>query len=149
MTSTQSSAVEVLKSEHEKLLSAIRKYESAKGLSGSEKERKLADFTHLLTILSSLETGIFYSEIKDKCDGELIEKFSESHNHIKVLLAGAQRMMGEEEGFDEHLKELFAAIEKHIKEEDEKLFPALKGCELDFEAIGKRLGDSRDEMNTK
>lgn len=149
MTSTQSSAVEVLKSEHEKLLSAIRKYESGKGLSGSDKERKLADITHLLTILSALESDIFYSEIKGECDEKLIEKFSENHNHIKVLLAHSQRMMGEEEEFDEHAKELFAAIEKHIKEEDQKLFPSLKGCKLDFEAIGKKLGDSRDGMMAK
>lgn len=149
MTSSQSRAVEVLKSEHEKLLSAVRKYESATGLSGSEKERKLADLTHLLTVLASLESEIFYAEINDECETQLIEKYAESHNHLKVLLARAQRMMGEEPEFDDHVKELLAAVKTHIKEEDRELFPALKDCKLDFDALGKKLADRREEMMAK
>jgi hypothetical protein len=131
-------------------MSAIRKYESSSsGLSGSEKERKLADIIHQLTVLSALETEVFYLEIGEKLDAELIEKFSENHNHIKVLVARAQRLMGDEEDFDGATKELFESAANHIKEEDQSLFPKLKGCELDFDAIGKKMRDVRNEMGGK
>ncbi|MBX9693341.1 MAG: hypothetical protein K2Z81_13220, partial [Cyanobacteria bacterium] len=62
------------------------------------------------------------------------------------LTAGVQRMVGDDEGYDEQVAELIAAMQKHIKEEEQQLFPALERCEIDFDALGKKLAESRDAL---
>ena len=40
-------------------------------------------------------------------------------------------------------------VKQHVKEEEEELFPEVESAEMDLDALGKELGERKDELISK
>ncbi|MBV8506219.1 MAG: hypothetical protein JOZ11_10495 [Alphaproteobacteria bacterium] len=40
-------------------------------------------------------------------------------------------------------------VKQHVKEEEEELFPEVESAEMDLDALGKELGERKDELMSK
>ena len=40
-------------------------------------------------------------------------------------------------------------VKQHVKEEEEELFPEVESAEMDLDALGKEVGERKDELVSK
>ncbi len=147
MTLKQKGAVEVLRTAHERINKLLEGYDSK--LSASDKEKLLADVSYELSVLAVLETEVFYPAI-DEADGvSKVDHLIENHDHIKVLIAQNQRLLGDEPEFDTHIEELSKSVRKHMKDEEETLFSKLDKSAVDLEKLGEGMDKRRADMTTR
>jgi len=146
MTLKQRSAVEVLKSAQTRVLGILEKYNAK--LSAAEKEKALADASFELSVLSVLELEVFYPAVTDT-EGVSVDRFVENHDKMKIMVAQAQRLMGDEADFDSSMEELTNAVKSHIKEEETDLFPKIEKSSLDLNTLGEGLDKKREDVTGK
>ncbi len=146
MTLKEKSAVEVLKSAHKRVLDLLDK--SNEKLSAKDKEKLLADVSLELSVLSVLETEVFYPAITEADADFNLTEFNESHDQIKISMAQAQRLMGEEPDFDPQMKELSKLVREHIEKEDKNLFNNLKDSSMDVEAVADAMNEKCKEFHS-
>jgi hypothetical protein len=146
MTLKEKSAVEVLKSAHNRILDILGTYNEK--LSAADKEKVLADVSFELSVLSVLENDVFYPAIAEADSAFKMDEFVESHDRIKISMAQAQRLMGEEPDFDPHMKELCKLVKQHIDKENSELFANLKDSSVDLEAVGDGLNQRSKEFSS-
>ncbi len=118
-------------------------------LSASDKDKLLADISYELSVLAVLETEVFYPAIEEADGVSNVDHLIENHDHIKVLIAQTQRMMGDEPEFDTHINELSKSVRMHIKEEEKTLFSKLLKSAIDLEKIGDTMDKRRADMTAK
>jgi iron-sulfur cluster repair protein YtfE (RIC family) len=147
MTLKQRSAVEALKSTHERVLEMFDKYNSK--LSAADKEKVLADVAFELSVLSVLETEVFYPAIKESEGMGDVDRFVENHDQVKIMTAQAQRLMGDEAEFDRQFQELRNMVKKHFTEEEQDLFPKLEASSLDLNLLGEGIDKKRQDVTAK
>lgn len=147
MTLKQKSAIEVLRSAQKRISDLLRKYDSK--MSAAEKEKLLADISFELSVLAVLETEVFYPAISEVDGVPDIHKFVDNHEQIKVLVAHTQRLMGDETDFDGTFEELSNMVKKHIKEEDEQLFPKIEKSSVNLDSIGEGLHKKREDVTAR
>ncbi|MDZ4836969.1 MAG: hemerythrin domain-containing protein [Candidatus Melainabacteria bacterium] len=145
MTLKEKSAVEVLKSSHKRINELLDSYNEK--LSSTDKEKVLADVSFELSVLSVLETEVFYPAITEANSASSMDEYIESHDKIKIAMAQTQRMMGDEPDFDPHMKELCKLMKSHIDKEEKDLFPSLKDSSVDLEAVGHGMFQKREEFD--
>lgn len=146
MTLKEKSAVEVLKSAHKRILDLLDK--SNETLNAKDKEKLLADISLELSVLSVLETEVFYPAITEADADFDLTDFVESHDKIKISMAQAQRLMGEEPDFDPQMKELSNLVREHIEREDKNLFTNLQDSSMDVEAIADAMNEKCKEFHS-
>lgn len=131
MTLKHTGALDVLRSVHSKLKKLVDKFDPK--MNGSEKERLVADLCHEMSKLSAMEEEVLYPALQDKLEEtKSLEDASEAHNHIKVLIAHVQRLMGDEADFDSQFEELATAVKDHLKKEEDEIFSALEKSNADL-----------------
>lgn len=146
MTLKEKSAVEVLKSTHQRILDLLDKSDDQ--LSAQDKEKLLADVSFELSVLAVLETEVFYPAIAEADSAFNMDEFVESHDQIKISMAQTQRLMGEEPDFDPHMKELGNLIREHIEKEEKELFANLKDSSVDLDAVGESMAQRSKEFTS-
>ncbi len=141
MTTKEIGAIQVLKDVHRRVIELLEKYKD--DMPAQDKESLLADLWHEMSLLDALEVQVFYPAIKDYFQDA--ERCAEDHNHIKVLFAQVQRLMGNEEEFDERVHELFEAIKSHLSE-DSQVFRKVEKSGIDLSVLGRDLINKKESI---
>lgn len=105
---------------------------------------------HELTVHARIEEEIFYPALRQAVPtaNELLDEAEEEHAAAKELIADIQTLRTANPAIDTLVAELNVAIEQHVKEERDQLFPkALAATGLDLMAIGRQLRDMQKALN--
>ncbi len=103
-----------------------------------------------LTVHAQIEEEIFYPALRDALpdDADLVDEAKAEHQEAKQLIADI-RVVGEADAaMDTLVAELNVAIEHHVKEERDQLFPKAKSApELDLQVLGEQLRSRQLELS--
>jgi hemerythrin superfamily protein len=104
-----------------------------------------------LTVHAQIEEEIFYPALREAIDvPELLDEAEAEHRQAKALIAQIQASKRASPAVDDLVSELARAVEQHVKEERDVLFPKAKAAPgLDLEALGTRLMERQQELQSR
>ena len=94
---------------------------------------------------TQLEETLFYPEVRKAVPeaNALLDEAEQEHDEAKGLIAKIEGMGEADAALDDTVAELARAIEHHVKEERDELFPMVKGAgTLDLDALGQQMRDA-------
>lgn len=133
-------AIELLKNDHAEAASMMDELEGAGGASaGRETFDRLKG---ALTLHTKLEEQIFYPALEEFDETrDLIQRAYDEHRQVDELLS---RLGGQRGDWEGDLRELRGAVERHVDEEENGLFP--KAERLLGESRLQEMGRRMEEM---
>jgi iron-sulfur cluster repair protein YtfE (RIC family) len=102
-----------------------------------------------LTVHAQIEEEIFYPALREALPdaADLLEEAEAEHQEAKDLIAQIQALGQADAEMDELVAQLNRAIEHHVKEERDELFPKAKAAlNVDLEALGEQLRERQGEL---
>lgn len=105
-----------------------------------------------LTVHARIEEEIFYPALREVLpeDEDLVDEATAEHQEAKQLIADIRTLGQANSAMDTLVAELNVAIEHHVKEERDGLFPKAKAVpELDLVLLGEQLRERQAELQTE
>ena len=101
-----------------------------------------------LTVHATIEEEIFYPALREATDaGPLLDEAEAEHQEAKDLIARIEGLKKADAKMDDLVATLAGAIEHHVKEERDHLFPkARSAAGLDLDALGAQLQARQQEL---
>ena len=141
-TDSPTSAVEVLKQDHDEVEKLFDQYEDAREESNAElKAQVVAAVCKALTIHAQIEEEIFYPALRggEEDAQDLVDEAAVEHRTLKNLVAELESATPGEDLYDAKVKVLSEYVKHHVKEEEGEMFPLARKADLDLEALGREL----------
>jgi hemerythrin superfamily protein len=117
-------ALEFLKQDHQSAMSLFDRLENAN--TGGQKA-KMDLFNQLksaLTLHTSIEEQVFYPEIENNQETrDLVREAYKEHQEVDDLLTEISALSPSSEEFSSSISELREAVEHHVEEEENEMFP--------------------------
>lgn len=134
----------LLKTQHRKVISALKKMEKGK------KELRLElleEISNDLAAHMAIEQEIFYPAISE-IDEDLIQEAYEEHSIAELALKRLRATDPDSEAFRPRVVALRELLEHHIEEEEEELFPKVEKQidDEELEALGARMKARFEEV---
>ena len=140
-------ALTLLETDHAAVQVMFDRFENQKNSSASLKTlRPLAEeILHALRVHAQIEEEIFYPAVREACDdcADLLDEAEVDHAEVKHLIAAIEQ---DPDSFDDRIHVLAEDVEDHVDEEQHKLFPMVRGTNLDLNALGKQLAMRKKEL---
>ena len=105
-----------------------------------------------ITVHAQIEEEIFYPALREALgkDADLVDEATAEHQEAKQLIADIRAMGEADAAMDTLVAELNVAIEHHVKEERDELFPKAKAApELDLQALGEQLRERQQDLQSE
>jgi iron-sulfur cluster repair protein YtfE (RIC family) len=102
-----------------------------------------------LTVHAQIEEEIFYPALRKAAPGagKLLDTALAEHQAAKELIAQIQALATADPQMDDLVAQLASAIEHHVKEERDELFPKAKSAKkLDLLALGAQLQERQQAL---
>ena len=102
-----------------------------------------------ITLHARLEEEIFYPALRQAAPGaaDVLDEAEDQHAEAKALIARIREVGEAGDEMDQLVADLARAIEDHVKEERDELFPkASSAAGLDLAELGARLEQRRQEL---
>ncbi len=112
--------------EHKATLAVIDKLEQ---LAPDQSERRallLMNLKHMITKHAMQEENVIYPVLSQGENGEAAKSLNSEHGEVKAMLYELGHMDKGDPAFSETLGRLRSALEEHMREEEDELFPALR-----------------------
>jgi hemerythrin superfamily protein len=140
-------AFDVLEEDHREVEEWFDQYDELKD-SDEDRKAELSDKICLaLKVHAQIEEEIFYPRAREATkDDDLIDEAIVEHATVKNLIAEIEEMDVEEELHDAKIRVLGEMVKRHIREEEEELFPELQSAKMDLDAVGKELAERKEEL---
>lgn len=141
------SALDLLKSDHEKVTELFAEFEQTH--TASKKKKLAAEICTALSTHAQVEEEMFYPDVKKALkDKELVPEALVEHGAMKDLVA---QIESDEEGgemYDAKVKVLCEYVKHHVKEEENEIFPKIKQSSLDLEELGGRMAERLESLRS-
>src|SRR3954471_22432193 len=137
-------AVSILKRDHDTVKELFDEFEKAK-----QRPAKKKIVTKALTELkvhAALEEEIFYPAVRAELDDDVMNEADEEHHVAKMLIAELEKMTGKEDHYEAKFTVLAENVRHHIKEEEGEMLPKAKRLPIDFDALGARMPERKEEL---
>ena len=105
-----------------------------------------------LTVHATIEEEIFYPALRQAAPdaAKLLDEAQEEHQEAKEMIAQIQGMAAADAAMDDLVAKLNAAIEHHVKEERDELFPKARAARgMNLEALGVKLRERQQELQAQ
>ena len=105
-----------------------------------------------ITVHAQIEEEIFYPALRQALpdDADLVDEATAEHQEDKQLIADIRAIGEADAAMDTLVAELNVAIEHHVKEERDELFPKAKAApELDLQALGEQLRERQQDLQSE
>lgn len=114
----------------------------------AERQPLAARICEELTVHAQIEEEIFYPALREAVDAAgLVDQAEAEHQEAKQLIAQIQAMKRPQPALDDLVSALARAIEQHVKEERDHLFPKARSApDLDLDALGAQLQERQDSL---
>jgi iron-sulfur cluster repair protein YtfE (RIC family) len=102
-----------------------------------------------LTVHAQIEEEIFYPALRSALpdDADVVDEATAEHQQARQLISEIRALGQANPAMDALMASLNTAIEHHVKEERDELFPKAKACpELDLMALGEQLLQRQQEL---
>lgn len=104
-----------------------------------------------LTVHAQIEEEIFYPALRDAIDApDLLDEAQAEHQRVKELVAQIEGLSEPDAAMDDLVSQLARAVESHVKEERDQLFPKARAAEgLDLGELGARMKERQQELEAQ
>jgi len=139
-------AINILKKDHDKVKGLFDDFEKAE--KRAQKIKIVTEAIMELKIHATIEEELFYPSLrgKQKVDQDLLNEADEEHHVAKLLIAELEQMNGTESHYDAKFTVLSENIRHHVKEEEGDLFPQARRTDVNFELLGKKLLQRKQQL---
>lgn len=101
----------------------------------------------MLRIHTQIEEELFYPATRRALgDGSLIDHAEHDHDEAKRALTRVESMASDNGEFKKAVEELHELVTKHVRWEENELFPKVRQAKLDLIALGITLAERRDTL---
>ena len=146
-TGSEPLALELLMSDHRKVERLFAQYEEEKDGDEETKQQLCERICNELKIHAQVEEELFYPWARDQMDeGELIEEALVEHQSAKDLIAQIEGAGQMDASLDAKVKVLGEYIKHHVHEEENEMFPKLRGEEEALDELGQELASRKAEL---
>jgi len=142
-------ALELLSSDHRKVEDLFEEYESAKEDEDEGRTEIAQRICKEITVHAQLEEEIFYPWLKENLDEEDMEMLEEAyveHDGAKNLIAQIEGAGSPDGEYDAKVKVLSEYIKHHVKEEENEIFPEVKGQQEELDELGQEMAARKAEL---
>jgi hemerythrin-like domain-containing protein len=141
-------AYQILMKDHRNVEDLFEKIEKTDDGQHKEREQLLGKLREELELHTEIEERLLYPEMKKhpgtkKLAGEALEE----HGEVKRLLQELPKLSPGEERWSDMIEELDHAVQHHVREEEEQMFPAARR-EIS-ESRAKELDRQIEEMKQR
>ena len=145
-TQTARNAFEVLEEDHREVEEWFDEYDELE--KDDDRKAELAEKICLaLKVHAQIEEEIFYPRAREATkDDELIDEAVVEHATVKNMISEIEGMEVGEELYDAKIRVLGEMVKRHIREEEEELFPELQSAKMDLDELGKELAERKEEL---
>ena len=157
-------ALVILQADHDHLRKLFAEFQRHLGRDDADmaaKETIVREACDLLEIHTQLEEEIFYPAIRKALrEEQLMDQAQIEHDTAGELMDDLKKLSSDDEIFDAKFIVLSEIATLHMKKEEKEIFPLVRSAKLDMFAlgrkillrrevlvIGKRIGETLDEMN--
>lgn len=143
----ENDAIELLKSDHEKVLQLFSKFEKTKDKDADAKRDLVENVCSQLTVHAQIEEELFYPALRDVLDDQdLLDEALVEHDMAKQLIADLESMEPDEDLYDAKFTVLGEYVKHHIDEEEKEIFTKAKKAGLDMDTLGADMRDRKQEL---
>jgi hemerythrin superfamily protein len=135
-------AITLLKNDHRKVDDLFEAIEKGKG----DREQLFNQLALELTVHAEIEEKLFYPAAKNaEPTRDLVLESIEEHKQMKAVLADLEKADKNTDTWMAGFKVLMEDVQHHVKEEENELFPKVKGKVLSKEQL-EDLGARMEEL---
>lgn len=117
---------DALKAEHKAVLKVFDTLEATDDKATIRRNMLLAHIKHALVKHAIEEENVIYPALREAGKTEEADNLNAEHGYVKQFLYELENMPSTSPKWLEKVKEFRAALEKHIREEEDELFPELR-----------------------
>lgn len=117
---------DALKAEHKAVLKVFDTLEATDDKATIRRNMLLAHIKHALVKHAIEEENVIYPALREAGKTEEADNLNAEHGYVKQFLYELENMPSTSPKWLEKVKEFRAALEKHIREEEDQLFPELR-----------------------
>lgn len=101
-----------------------------------------------LTVHAQIEEEVFYPALRDAVPdaGELLDEAEHEHAEAKQLIASIEALGSAGEEMDDLVAKLAGAVDHHVKEERDQLFPRAKASGLDLVGLAGEMQERQQAL---
>ena len=144
-------AVDLLDADHKLVQKLFLDYQTLSDDGGpAEARRKLAQkICQDLSVHAQIEEEIFYPAVRAAIDDDpLMDEALQEHAEAKDMIARIQAMAPNDAGYDDTVKQLFAAVMDHVLDEREQIFLKARYSTADLRGMVPQLFARKKELQT-
>lgn len=117
--------LETLKAEHQSALKLFDKIEATTNHQTTKRNMLLMQLKHALAKHAFEEENVIYPALRDHGEGDEADHLNHDHGYVKQFLFDLDHCPTNSPQWLEKARAFRAELEKHIREEEETIFPAL------------------------
>lgn len=143
-------AVDLLKADHKEALDTYEKFFKAK--SSAEKQQLAAEVCLALSVHMRIEEDIFYPAVSaalgrddERADQLVVPEARVEHASLKKLIREIETAPEDVE-FEARVQVMCEYTRHHANEEEKKMFPKAKKCDMDMQELGEQLSRHKLEL---
>ena len=141
-------AMSMLAADHKAVSKLFKSYESTE--ERQQKRSILQQICAALTAHAQLEEELFYPALRSGFDGEdaeLLDEAEVEHSTVKALVGALENAKPGDDLVDAKVKVLSEYVKHHVREEEDEIFPkAKKAKDVDFDALGERMQQRKQQL---
>lgn len=137
-------AIAILIRDHDKVKGLFDRFEKA--TSAAEQEKIISEAVTELKVHAAIEEEIFYPAVRSHVGKDLMNEADEEHHVARVLIAELDQNGRADDHRQAKFTVLSESVRHHIKEEEGEMLPKAKGLDLDFQALGQRMLERKNEL---
>jgi hemerythrin superfamily protein len=101
-----------------------------------------------LTVHAQIEEEIFYPAVRDAVPdaAELLDEAESEHAEVKEMVARIEALASAGQEMDDLVSQLAGAVDHHVKEERDELFPKAKASDLDLAALADEMREKQQAL---
>jgi hemerythrin-like domain-containing protein len=140
-------AIEMLKEDHAKVQKAFKEFEKMDREDTETMKQVVQTVCEELKVHTTLEEEIFYPAVREAIEDEdIMNEASVEHETAKMLIEQLENMGPEDPNYHATFTVLGEYVKHHVKEEESEMFPQAKKTDLDFEDLGQRMRERKQEL---
>lgn len=145
-------ALAVLAADHKAVLQLLAEFDelASDGADAPERQALARQICDALTAHATAEEDVFYPALQhalgdDDATEALLDDALAEHDGQRALVEQIETMDASHERFDCLVILLARAVARHVRREEEDIFPRARDAGLDLRRLGERVAQRRDE----